>query len=152
MQSEFMKNQFLNFLWGMETVKMIMDDICTHWFLNFLWGMETRRGMNVNIICQWRFWTSYEGWKPKERLCGVGMPIGFLNFLWGMETYSGSFSFAVITLFLNFLWGMETNGRAHILSFDNVFLNFLWGMETGRALIVRWAGACVFELPMRDGN
>jgi len=143
---------FLNFLWGMETVRPDSPGRRRQTaFLNFLWGMETTpHWTEISLIPG--FWTSYEGWKrtPWRDVRGCFVPVFELP----MRDGNLPAMFYPISRQSRFWTSYEgwkqRDGSIELRAADRFWTSYEgWKQNT----IPLWFQIeFVFELPMRDGN
>jgi len=96
-------NQFLPYLWGMETEGDAQKHDTGTKFLPYLWGMETTIRVDCSIRCEFGSYRTYEEWKPHLVLLHSISRNSFLPYLWGMETPN-----VWVTLLTKFLGSYRT--------------------------------------------
>ena len=79
--------EFLSYLWGMETKHKRKKRSSNTTFLSYLWGMETGSVLLRGIL-PLRSYPTYEEWKPPlDSGISAIWASKFLSYLWGMETW-----------------------------------------------------------------
>ena len=124
----------------METKFFVQILLFTFKFLPYLWGMETLKGLLDNEDDEDCSYRTYEEWKlnvipiASKELYVLTVPmrngnwdrvksdvvgfVEFLPYLWGMETSKSTHKPPGKLLFLPYLWGMETILLEHFKRFD----------------------------------
>ena len=123
------QNEFLPYLWGMETDKIKGIRLYTFQFLPYLWGMETLKPQTFNTVT--------------PIVLTVPMRNGNLS----------EMDDSMIDLtFLPYLWGMETQLRCERLCFSWLVLTVPMRNGNSDAYGVLIGNGWVLTVPMRNGN
>ncbi len=132
-QLEDVVNQFLPYLWGMETISKLRTPVREPWFLPYLWGMETCLtstqdqthprflpylwGMETGPWqTDWEAMASsyrtYEEWKHYNDKVKSSVFLGSYRTYEEWKRHNFKRVIVLVVRFLPYLWGMETRSLA----------------------------------------